>query len=54
VDEHAILEMPPHRPRKHGALDVAADPRERLGRVVMGDAGDVLVDDRAGVELGVT
>ena len=54
MSEHAVFEMPRHGAREHGALDVAADLRDRLERVVMGDAGDVLLDDRPASSSAVT
>jgi hypothetical protein len=43
-----------HRSRQHQPLDVAADPDQVGDLVGVADPGYVLVDDRAGVELGVT
>jgi hypothetical protein len=40
-----------HGARQHAALDVAALAREIFRRVAMADALDVLVDDRAFVEV---
>lgn len=41
----------PHGARQHAALDVAALAREIFRRVAVADALDVLVDDRAFVEV---
>src|SRR5712675_2396135 len=43
--------MMAHRARQHAALDVAALADEILGRIAMADALDVLVDDRALIEV---
>ena len=51
VEDHAILQMMPHGARQHAALDVAALAHEIFRRVAMADALDVLVDDRALVEI---
>ena len=51
VEEHAVLEMMAHRARQHAAFDVAALADEIVRRVAMGDALDVLLDDRAFVEI---
>src|SRR3954452_13626627 len=51
LDDDAVLAVPGDRLREHLALDVAADPSHVLdGRAVV-DAGDLLLDDRPGVEL---
>ncbi len=41
-----------HGPRQHLAFDIPADRDVILGRLRMGDAGDVLLDDRTLVEIG--
>src|SRR5262249_16991947 len=51
VRDHAILEVITDRARQHAPLDVAALGHEIVGRVAMTDALDVLVDDRAFVEI---
>ena len=51
VEDDAILEMIAHRARQHAAFDVAALADEIFRRVAMADALDVLVDDRAFVEV---
>src|SRR5437899_1939576 len=51
VEDDAILEMMAHGAREHAALDIAALAREIFRRVAMADALDVLVDDRAFVEI---
>ncbi len=43
--------MQRHRPREHQSLDVAPHTLEVGGALTMVDANDVLVDDRAIVEL---
>src|SRR6202012_851820 len=51
IEDHAILQVTPHGPRQHAALDVAALAHEIVRRIAMADALDVLVDDRALVEV---
>src|SRR4051812_32640497 len=51
VDQDAVLEMPAHRAGEHDALDVAPDVGERARVVAVGHALDVLLDDRAVIEL---
>src|SRR5215213_10084796 len=51
VEDDAILEMMAHGARQHAAFDVAALAREIFRRVAVADALDVLVDDRALVEV---
>src|SRR6185436_20439781 len=51
VEDHAILEMMAHGARQHTPFDVAALAREVFRRVAVADALDVLVDDRAFVEI---
>ena len=43
--------MMSHGPRQHAALDVAALADEIVGRIAMTDALDILVDDRAFIEV---
>ena len=51
VDEHAVSEVPVHRAREHGPLDVPSDHAEHLGIGLMRDAADILLDDRSLVEV---
>ena len=51
VAHDAVLAVPLHGAGEHGALDVGAAALELLGAVVVRDADDVLLDDRALVEL---
>ncbi|MCO5555083.1 hypothetical protein L7F22_008623 [Adiantum nelumboides] len=52
LDQHPVLQVPPQPAGQHQALDVAS-PSHHVGRgVPVVDAGDVLLDDRAGVEVG--
>ena len=51
VQQHPGLRVPAHRPGEHRRLDVAAGGDELLGGVGVVDAGDVLLDDRALVEV---
>src|SRR5215212_11435774 len=51
VHEDAVLEVRLHGAREHHSLDVAADPLELLDRLAVRHAGDVLLDDRAGIEF---
>src|SRR5690606_18926281 len=51
VAEHLALHVVPHRPRQHQLLQVAALAHQVLHRVAVGDGGDVLGNDRPGVEL---
>ncbi len=51
VRNHTIFQMIADGARQHAPLDVAALAHEVVGRVAMADALDVLVDDRALVEI---
>src|SRR5439155_23654591 len=51
IEDDAVLEVMTHGAREHAALDVAALAREIFRRVAVADALDVLVDDRALVEV---
>ena len=51
VEDHAVLEVMAHGARQHAALDIAALAHEIFRRVAMADALDVLVDDRALIEV---
>src|ERR1700730_8159025 len=51
VEDHAVLEVMAHRARQHAAFDVAPLARKIFRRIAMADALDVLVDDRALVEV---
>src|ERR671914_2767036 len=51
VDEDAVFEMPVDGSRENGSLDVAPDHRQHLGVCLMRHAPDILLDDRAFVEL---
>src|SRR5450755_4039579 len=50
VEDHAILQVMPHRARQHAALDIASLANEIVGRIAMADALDILVDDRPFIE----
>src|SRR4051812_42450417 len=52
VEQHAMLEMPAHRPGQGDALEVAAYRGERRRIMCMADALDFLLDDGALVEVG--
>ena len=52
VDEHAVLDVGADGAGEHDDLEVAAAPLQVVDRVAVADAHDVLVDDRAVVELG--
>ena len=52
VEQDPIVEVGDHRAGQHQPLDVAADPDQVVDLVAVADPGHVLVDDRAGVELG--
>ena len=41
-----------HGPRKHNLLQVLALQHQAVGRVLVGDAGHVLLNDGAGIQLG--
>src|SRR6201992_1308563 len=43
--------MMAHRARQHAALDIASLADEILGRIAVGDVLDILIDDRAFVEI---
>jgi hypothetical protein len=51
VYEYAVIEMAADCAREDYALEVTADAFEVLDRVPVTDSLDVLLDDRAGVEL---
>ena len=51
IEDHAVLEVMAHRARQHAAFDVAALAREVFRGVAVADALDILVDDRAFVEV---
>ena len=51
VEDHAVLQVHPHRAGEHAAFDVAAFANEILGAVTMRNVFDVLFDDRAFVEV---
>ena len=52
LHDHPVLAVPGDRLGEHLPLDVAADPAHVLDRRAVVDPGDLLLDDRAGVELG--
>src|SRR4051812_33213350 len=52
MPDDAVLAVPLHGASEDGPLDLGADAGELLGAVGVGDAGDVLFDDRAGVQFG--
>src|SRR3954447_14041201 len=52
IEQHAVLEMPAHRPSQGDALEVAAHGGERAGVVGVPDASNLLLDDGALVEIG--
>jgi hypothetical protein len=45
------LQMTPDRPRQHPAFDVAALADKIVRRIAMADALDILIDDRAFIEV---
>ena len=45
--------MPAHRAQQHDALEVGAELDERVNVVAVCDPGDVLLDNRAGVDVVV-
>src|SRR2546425_9069199 len=51
VEDHAILQVVAYRARQHAALDIAALASQIVGRIAMADALDVLIDDRALIEI---
>jgi len=51
VQQDAVVYVPAHGAGQHDALDVAAQAAEVFGVVAVVDAQDVLLDDRAGVEV---
>src|SRR4051794_12030642 len=52
VQEDAVLAVPFHRSGEHGPLDVGPESLEGRGVAAVRDPHHVLLDDRAGVELG--
>src|SRR5262249_10050591 len=52
VEEDAVLGMPAHGVSQRNPLGVTADGREVFGAVRVVDAGDLLLDDRALVQVG--
>ena len=51
VDEDAVFDVPDDGTGEDGALDLAADPAQVGHVLAVIDAPDVLLDDRAGVEI---
>src|SRR5258708_39634461 len=51
IEDDAILQVVADRARQHAALDIAALASEVVGRIAMADALDVLIDDRAFIEV---
>jgi hypothetical protein len=45
VEQHAVVGMPGHGARQHGAFDIAADRGELLRVAGMVDSRNVLLDD---------
>src|SRR3954447_26454555 len=52
MSHHTVLAVPLHRASEDRPLDLRAQSGELLDGVGVGDADDVLFDDRAGIELG--
>ena len=52
IEQHPVLEELATRAGQHAALDVAPLAHQIVGRVAVADALDVLLDDRALVEIG--
>src|SRR5262245_40225910 len=52
VDQDPVLQVPAEAARQDDLLDVAALAHEVRDGVVVADPDDVLLDDRAGVQLG--
>src|ERR1700738_3520024 len=51
VEDHTVVQMIADRARQHAAFDVAPLADQIVGRIAMADALDVLVDDRALIEV---
>lgn len=51
VNEHPILNVPPHGPGQHDFLEIATFAYEILDAVAMGAANNVLLDDGALIEF---
>ena len=51
VQEGAVMDMGMDGTRQHLAFDIAADRNIIVGRLRMGDARRILLDDRAFVEI---
>src|SRR5258707_1107158 len=51
IEDHAVLQVMAYRPRQHAAFDVAALADEVVRCIAMADALDVLIDDRALIEV---
>ena len=51
IEDDAVFQVMAHGARQHAALDVAALADEVVGRIAVADALDVLVDDRAFVQV---
>src|SRR6476620_5149980 len=51
VEDHAVLQMIAYRACQHAALDVATLASEIVWRIAVADALDVLIDDRALIEI---
>src|SRR4051812_47124004 len=51
IEDYAVLEMMAHGAGQHAAFDITALSREVFRRIAVANAFDVLVDDRALVEV---
>src|SRR6476661_10368506 len=51
IEDHAVLQMIAYRACEHAALDVATLASEIVWRIAVADALDVLIDDRALIEI---
>ena len=51
VHEHPVLQVPADGARQHPSFDLPAEQRQVLHGIAVGYVGDVMVDDRPGVEL---
>src|SRR5438105_3029273 len=51
MDEDAVFDMPAHGARQHGPFDVAAGPFDIIQVFPMSNMADILVDNRAVIEV---
>ncbi len=50
VKQHAVLDVPAHSPRQHYFFQITAFLQQVVKRVAMGDADDILLNDRSIIE----